>query len=136
MSAITLCALWRRITQLYLRTLFNLFLAPPSPGGPEGGSGLSFSFRSRGFWPDPVRGDFNFEFHFDLKHSWDHGIHGCSIVLSEDSATQTPSQPTGGSGGGTGWSAPSENRVFGAGSGRAPGGRKPYYTWLHFGREF
>ncbi len=41
------------ITQLYFRTLCVLFLSPPPPRGPEGGSGLSFSFRGWGFGQDP-----------------------------------------------------------------------------------
>ncbi len=44
-----------------------LFLSPLPPGGPAGGSGLSFSFRNRGSGPDVGRGDFNFD--FDLKYS-------------------------------------------------------------------
>ncbi len=36
-----------------------------------GGSGLSVSFRNLGLGPDPGRGDSSFDFHFDIKHSWD-----------------------------------------------------------------
>ncbi len=43
---------------------------PPSPGGPEGGSGLSCSFRSRCLGPDPGGGNFNFNFNFVLKYGW------------------------------------------------------------------
>ncbi len=56
-------------TQLYLRTLFILFLSP-LPRGVPGGSGLWFSFRRRDLGPDPGGRKFNFD--FDLKHSWDY----------------------------------------------------------------
>ncbi len=46
----------RTASQLYLRTLFNLFLSPPPSGVSGGGSGLSFSIRSRGFGPEPGGG--------------------------------------------------------------------------------
>ncbi len=56
--------------ELYLRTVaFFVFLVPPSPGGSRGRSGLSFSFRSLCFGPDPGRGGLNLNFYFDLKYS-------------------------------------------------------------------
>jgi hypothetical protein len=58
-------------TQLYLRTFCMLFLSPPPPpGGDPGGSGLLYSFRNKGFGPDPGRGDFYLNLYFDLKYSW------------------------------------------------------------------
>jgi hypothetical protein len=41
--------------------------------GPDGGSGLSVSFRNRGFGPDPG-GKLISNFDFDLKYSWEIGI--------------------------------------------------------------
>ncbi len=38
----------RSIDPAVFKDAFCFFLVPPPPGGPEGGSGLSFSFRSRG----------------------------------------------------------------------------------------
>ncbi len=35
-----------------LKTIFNVVLALPFPGGPWGGSGLSFPFGDRRFWAD------------------------------------------------------------------------------------
>ncbi len=35
-----------------LKTIFNFILGPPVPGGPGGGSGLSFSIGVRGFGAD------------------------------------------------------------------------------------
>jgi hypothetical protein len=56
---------------VYKDTLYFV-LVPPSPGGPEGGSGVSFSFKRRGFGPDSGGGGSNFTFdvYFDLKYSW------------------------------------------------------------------
>ncbi len=50
---------------------FDVFIVPPTPpGAPEGGSGLSFSYRSRGFVPDPGRGVCcNLNLYFDLIYS-------------------------------------------------------------------
>ncbi len=50
------------------KAIFCVCLVPPPPGGPEGGSGLSFSFRSQGLGPDP-EGNFNFECYFDLEYT-------------------------------------------------------------------
>ncbi len=47
--------------------LLTLFLYPLPPGDPEGGFGLSCSFRSRGFGPDPGIGNLYFNFDFDLS---------------------------------------------------------------------
>ncbi len=49
----------KRANSLYpavSKDAFNCFLCSPPPGGPEGGSGVLVSFRSRGFGPDPVGG--------------------------------------------------------------------------------
>ncbi len=51
--------------------LFVLF--PPPPGGPEGGSGLPFSFRSLGFGSDPGEGGV-FILFLDRKYSWGNGL--------------------------------------------------------------
>jgi hypothetical protein len=59
----------RQTSGTQLRTFFHFVLVPPPPpGGAEGGSGLSFSFRSCGFGPDPGE-EFNLYVYFDRKYS-------------------------------------------------------------------
>ncbi len=53
-----------------LHMIFNFVLGPPPrPGGPGGGSGLSFSDGNRRFWAESGPNPGIFNFYFGLKHS-------------------------------------------------------------------
>ncbi len=49
-----------------LKMIFNFSLGP---GGPGGGSGLSFSYGNRRFWADSGPNPGIFNFYFGRKHS-------------------------------------------------------------------